>query len=377
MGNKKVKLNYLFFCLFLVFIFIYRLIVTTKFLEYSESISATFLILMFILSIMIYGFKKPIRTEFKKQVIKKVLVFIGIYFILIYFFGLITGFLSNSYSLKPMSIINNIFFQIIIISMIELIRSNFINYNKKNKNYIVILTIILVIFETSLNFRMNYFETPLGIFKFFTNIVLPISFKNYMCSYLTYHTDFESALIYSLIMGIYKYVVPIQPNLDSLLIAIINILVPFLIVLTISKFKYNYVETKDDTLNKKYIKKSDVPLIAILIILFLLVFGIGPYKIVGIKTDSMTPNINKGDAVFIEKNVSKEDLKEKDIIMYESETGELIIHRIIQINKDGTYMTKGDYNNTADSKYVNIEQIKGKVKFRIPYLAYPSMIFDR
>ena len=38
MGNKKVKLNYLFFCLFLVFIFIYRLIVTTKFLEYSESI---------------------------------------------------------------------------------------------------------------------------------------------------------------------------------------------------------------------------------------------------------------------------------------------------------------------------------------------------
>ena len=114
-----------------------------------------------------------------------------------------------------------------------------------------------------------------------------------------------------------------------------------------------------------------------MIILLILVFGIGPYKLVGIKSGSMSPKINVGDAVLIYKNVDKKKLKKDDIIAYESQDKELVVHRIIRINKDGSYMTKGDFNNTADNKFVKFKQIKGIVKFKIPYIAYPAVYFDR
>ena len=377
MGNKKYSPNYIIIILFLLYIFLYRFFIAPSFLKYSESITSVFLILVFILSIIFYGFRNPLFSEYKKNVLKRVLTSIGIYFLIIYFFGLIVGFLSNSYSLNFKSIFNNIFFQALIITMIELFRGNFINFNKNNKKIIILITIIISLFEINLLIKNNSFESINTAFKFLTSSILPVVFRNYMCSYLTYYTDFESSLIYCLIMELYKFIVPIEPDLDNLLISILNILVPFMITLNISRYNYNYEVTNENMVSKKYVKKSDLPFYSIMIILLILVFGIGPYKLVGIKSGSMSPKINVGDAVLIYKNVDKKKLKKDDIIAYESQDKELVVHRIIRINKDGSYMTKGDFNNTADNKFVKFKQIKGIVKFKIPYIAYPAVYFDR
>ena len=377
MGNKKYSPNYIIIILFLLYIFLYRFFIAPSFLKYSESITSVFLILVFILSIIFYGFRNPLFSEYKKNVLKRVLTSIGIYFLIIYFFGLIVGFLSNSYSLNFKSIFNNIFFQALIITMIELFRGNFINFNKNNKKIIILITIIISLFEINLLIKNDSFESINTAFKFLTSSILPVVFRNYMCSYLTYYTDLESSLIYCLIMELYKFIVPIEPDLDNLLISILNILVPFMITLNISRYNYNYEVTNENIVSKKYVKKSDLPFYSIMIILLILVFGIGPYKLVGIKSGSMSPKINVGDAVLIYKNVDKKKLKKDDIIAYESQDKELVVHRIIRINKDGSYMTKGDFNNTADNKFVKFKQIKGIVKFKIPYIAYPAVYFDR
>ena len=68
---------------------------------------------------------------------------------------------------------------------------------------------------------------------------------------MTYNSDYEASLIYSLILGLYKYIVPIEPDLENLLISLINILLPFLIIMSISKEKYNYEETKENVNSKK------------------------------------------------------------------------------------------------------------------------------
>ena len=94
---------------------------------------------------------------------------------------------------------------------------------------------------------------------------------------------------------------------------------------------------------------------------------------IGIETASMSPNYNIGDAVIINKYVDKENLKENDVIAYYDDNDRIIIHRIIKVNSDKTYITKGDYNNTSDSKYVNKDDIYGKVILRIPFIAYPSV----
>ena len=90
----------------------------------------------------------------------------------------------------------------------------------------------------------------------------------------------------------------------------------------------------------------------------------------------MAPNINVGDAVVGIK-VKQKDLKKDDVIVYKGEKN-YIIHRLISIEKKGNkyyYHTKGDNNNTEDGVDISYDSVKGKVIFRIPYIAYPSIYF--
>jgi len=61
-----------------------------------------------------------------------------------------------------------------------------------------------------------------------------------------------------------------------------------------------------------------------------------------------------------------------DVIVYEAGQSAPIIHRIVKINEDGTYQTKGDHN-AGQNPYeysVKKEQIYGRVIFIIPKLGY-------
>jgi hypothetical protein len=76
----------------------------------------------------------------------------------------------------------------------------------------------------------------------------------------------------------------------------------------------------------------------------------------------------------------KSDYKVGDIIVYSIPNQNVpIIHRIIKINSDGTYMTKGDHNSQLlPFEYsVKPEQIHGRVIFIIPKLGYFKVIFTK
>ena len=68
-------------------------------------------------------------------------------------------------------------------------------------------------------------------------------------------------------------------------------------------------------------------------------------------------------------------LKKGDIIAYSN--GKLIIvHRIKKINgtgKNTTYVMKGDANNGNDPRDINKSQIKGRVVYKIPVIAWPTV----
>lgn len=69
-----------------------------------------------------------------------------------------------------------------------------------------------------------------------------------------------------------------------------------------------------------------------------------------------------------------------DVIVYSVPSQDYpIIHRIIKINEDGTYQTKGD-NNVNQLPYefsVRKEQIHGKVIFIVPKLGYFKVILTK
>jgi len=87
--------------------------------------------------------------------------------------------------------------------------------------------------------------------------------------------------------------------------------------------------------------------------------------------------INKGDIVFV-KGVPYEEIKIGDVIVYKIESGEPIIHRVIQ-KENGDTFTKGDNNMEVDQEgnipIITEEYLQGRASFRIPFLGYVKIMF--
>ena len=83
------------------------------------------------------------------------------------------------------------------------------------------------------------------------------------------------------------------------------------------------------------------------------------YSVLIVISGSMDPEISVDDMIIIKEN---EEYFINDIVTYKS-TNSLITHRIVKI-EDGEIYTKGDSNNTLDNP-INVEQIKGKVVYKI------------
>ncbi len=83
---------------------------------------------------------------------------------------------------------------------------------------------------------------------------------------------------------------------------------------------------------------------------------------------------NKGDIMIL---VSAKNLKVGDVIVFNGVATEPIIHRIIKINDDGSYQTKGDNNNGSRNDEMRIikNNILGKAIFKIPYLGWIKLGF--
>lgn len=93
------------------------------------------------------------------------------------------------------------------------------------------------------------------------------------------------------------------------------------------------------------------------------------YKAYLISTESMEPELKKGDAIIIKK-VAEDQLRVNDIVTFKI-NGEIITHRIVRIddvNSEKFYITKGDNNNVEDSDELRFSDIEGKKIIKIPHL---------
>ncbi len=76
-------------------------------------------------------------------------------------------------------------------------------------------------------------------------------------------------------------------------------------------------------------------------------------------------HIEVGDLI-ITRSVNPDTLKVGDVITFMENGRTAVTHRIIKINDDGTFITKGDANNAEDQLPVEKENVIGKFWFRIP-----------
>ncbi len=83
-------------------------------------------------------------------------------------------------------------------------------------------------------------------------------------------------------------------------------------------------------------------------------------------------HIEVGDLI-ITRSVNPDELAVGDVITFMENSRTAVTHRIMAINEDGTFTTKGDANNTEDQLPVEKENVIGKFWFRIPKLGDAAM----
>ncbi len=385
MSKRGVK-NIILTLLFAIYIWVQRLIISgsmnkvsilSKFVRYPEYINVAFLILFIALAYAFLGFRKYKECYDSKNIMKNTLIYILVTFIVMYALGLAVGFNKNAYSRNIVTLFHNICTPILTILLVEFIRYIVIWANKDKKVWVVIYTILFTLFEISCNIYKTPDYTLEGIFSIIATIIIPISIKNGVMSYLCYQVGYKVPIVYRLIMDIYLFIIPIVPVTGDYIDSMILIALPSLIYINaFSQISERSKETEYLFENEKF-SLWDVPIVLVIVVLAALVSGLFPHYMIGVGSDSMNPKIKKGDAVILEKVKDPKKLKEKDIIAYyNSDRNKVIIHRITEVTTaDGetVFVTKGDANNAADSNVVVMSQVRGIVRAKIPYIAYPTV----
>lgn len=185
---------------------------------------------------------------------------------------------------------------------------------------------------------------------------------------------------YRIPIALATVLLPIFPNVDWFFSSMLEVLVSLILFVFINYEHTIKVNRLTRWQKKKINPKNSVSIIMIVIIFVVFVAGLLPYRPVAVMSNSMVPEFARG-YVVITKKINEKDIKNikvGDILEYQLNQS-VVIHRIINIEDEKgslIFTTQGDNNNAPDIKKVEQNQIIGIVKFKIPYVGYPSVWFS-
>lgn len=332
-------------------------------------------IIWFILLIVVYLFypKKNGPFNFSKKAIMEYSLIASLTFVVLYYsLGLIVGFQYSAFDRSFTGIIKNLWMVTAFLIPREIIRDIFIKgtYKKDRKFMFIAITIIMTLTEISYNNYINSVSSIAGLIEVSVKTFLPALGINTFLTYLSFKEGYKSSLIYILIIKLISIVIPIFPNEIFFLNIILEFSIPAFTYLKIEEFLEGHNVMPFE---KNISLFSKICLIGFMIILLMFTTRMLPYMPTIILSNSMYPQIERGDMIISQKNYNKIDIN--DIIEFR-QGNMLIIHRVVNIintSKGKIYITKGDNNKQKDSGFVTEDQITGKIVFTIPKIGYPTI----
>ena len=207
--------------------------------------------------------------------------------------------------------------------------------------------------------------------------LFPALLSNFLYNYLTKRYGIYPNIVFRLLTTLHAYTFSITTGMETSLINLIRLFLPIIIYLFIDALYEKKVKYALGNKSRLWKVASVVLTIVVVIIMVgtvMLVSNQFKYGALVIATESMTGEINKGDAL-IYKEYDDEILVKGMVIIFQKDNSR-IVHRIVNIervNGQNRYYTKGDFNEEDDDGYVTDAQIVGVAKFKIPYVGYPTL----
>lgn len=205
--------------------------------------------------------------------------------------------------------------------------------------------------------------------------LFPALFSNILYQHLSVRYGALPNIVYRLLTTLYVYVIPLLPAVPDVLVVFSRLVVPllafwFLSALFEKKRRYAARHRKATRMAKIFAVFGAVLALS----LIMLVSGRFRYSAIVIASDSMNPNIAKGDVVIYERYDGGLILKGQILVFSDGES--ITVHRVIEIecvNGENRYYTKGDANEQPDVGYITDAQVIGITDFKIAYVGYPSL----
>lgn len=367
-----MKRGYKKLLLFEFFVVILVLLNSFLFKFLNQSTIILFFIGLLFLFKFIFGFEKD-KHRYTKNIIIEIFIILLMFFIIFYLFGLIVGFVKNNSYLNFYGLSNIIIPIFITIILKEILRYEILMKASDNKLLIILSCTLFIIFDLFNVFNLNDFSSKYNIFLFISLNLIPAISNNVVCTYLSIKTGYKPLIFYQVIIQLYSYLLPIIPDVSEYIVSLIGLLLPIIIGRRI----YNIFKVENDEDIVRNYKKKDYLILGFssFIVIFLVYFcsGYFKYHVIAIASGSMHPYLNKGDLAVIEKINKDSKLKKGTIIAYKY-NGVTIIHRInrvVKINNEDIFYTKGDSNNEEDKYKVKKSMISGIVKVNIDYVGWP------
>ena len=316
--------------------------------------------------------KRSILSIRKEQVLLLMTVIGALYIMLYYLTGIEFGFYSSLVKLSVTSFFKYILPISVIIISIEVIRSVLLAQKSKVSDvlsYVACLVAeLLIAAGFAGNFSFTRFMDIVGLTLF------PAVTANLLYHYLSRRYGIWPNVVFRLITTLYTYVVPIYPATPDSLFAFAKLLVPLVIYVFISSLYEQRKKYATEINKSKWRHAVTAVLLVFMISIVMLISCQFRYGALVIATESMTGEINKGDAIVYEE-YDEQIVNEGEVIVFRK-NDKLIVHRVVEIQRiDGRnrYFTQGDANDERDSGYITDGQIEGVVLFKIAYIGYPSI----
>lgn len=316
--------------------------------------------------------KRAILSMNKNQVIFVISVITAIYLMLYYFSGFKFGFVFNTYALDWKFFLSRALPAAAIIYFSELYRHIMRAHEDKAADvcaYVVCVLAEMIACATA--------SVAVSSFAHFMDLVaatmLPAVVSNLLYQYLTSRYGMYPNVIFRAATTLYIYFIPIIPDMADSLRCFIKMMVPLGIFLFIDAM---YEKKKRYALVKQ--SKLAVPItvlaVAIMLSTVMLISNQFRYGLLVIVTDSMTGELNRGDAAIFEQ-YGDQTIEEGQVIVFKKNQS-VIVHRVDEIqvvNGVRRYYTKGDVNDGRDADFRYDSDIIGIVNYKIPYIGFPTI----
>lgn len=377
---RKYKKSHLIINIVLSLLLVFMVLNILIFKNASYEFLIATILIPTILLIAIFGYEKKSR-RFKYELAFYVFFYSALFLVVTYIIGLFTGFTSNVYRLNSTGIIHNVIPYLLLIIVSEVLRYDISRKGDGSTLSYVLVTLILILVDLSLFITTYDLSTGDGQIKYICAVIMPSLFKNIALLYFTKRGGMLSTLIYRILLDLKLVVVPIFPNFGIYFDSIIYTLLPAIMMLIIHfQLKAYKVEENDTTISKKSLLVRYIIMFTILsMVLFvnILVSNVFKYSMIAIGSGSMTPKINKGDAIVYKRLDKKTEPEIGQILVFKKDD-KMIVHRIIEIvdigNNEKVYYTKGDANDSPDGYPIERKSALGIVKYRIRYIGIPSVM---